>query len=148
MDEADRQRILDDEHLRLLRIGYFVMGGIAVFVALMGLLYFAMGLIFTAVISAAPSVPGQVPPALMAWIFVGMGAFVILAGAAYAVLAFLTAKALRLRRSRGLCLVTAALTTLHLPFGTVLGIMTFSVLDRATVRALFAPHAVTAAGGA
>lgn len=137
MDDSARQQILDEEHLRLLRIGYFVMGGTAGLGVLFGVIYVLMGLLFTTMLAAAPQHSGEPPPVFMGWIFIAVGGFVLLFATAYMVFAFLTAKALRLRRSRTLCLVTAAITSLHLPFGTVLGIMTFSVLDRPSVRGMF-----------
>ncbi len=146
MDEAARQQILDEEHLKLLRIGYFVMGGTAGLGVLFGLMYVLMGMFVFAATAAAPRTASEVPPALFSWIFIAVGAFIVLFAAAYAILSLLTAKALRLRRSRVLCLVTAAITSLHLPFGTVMGVLTFSVLERPTVRAMFAAGSAAAPG--
>lgn len=136
MTDIDRQAIIDDEQLRLLRIGYFTMGGVAVFTALFGALYAVMG-IFIASIPMAATQPGQPPPAMMVWIFAAFGfAFMLMAGV-FALLNFLTARALRQRRSRGLCMVIAALSCLSIPFGTLLGVFTFIVLGRPSVRQLF-----------
>lgn len=40
-----RQTVLDEEHLRLLRIGYFVAAGTKAFRSLIGLMYACMGVI-------------------------------------------------------------------------------------------------------
>lgn len=137
MDERERQQVLDEEHLRLLRIGYFVMGGTAAFTGVFGALYALMGAFMMATFRSLPSRNGQAPPEFMAWFFAAIGLFIVVSAGAYAALTFLTARALRLRRSRTLCLVTAGLSCLYIPFGTVLGVFTFSVLNRPQVQRLF-----------
>ena len=138
MDSFERQRILDEEHLRLLRIGYLTMGGVAAFTGLFGLFYVFMGAVMASFMRIPQKGPGQPPPELFAWFFVGFGVlFMVLAGT-YAALAFVAARSLRLRRSRTLCLLTAGLSCLYIPFGTLLGIFTFNVLGRPSVQSLFA----------
>ena len=138
MSDAYRQQILDEEHLRLLRIGYFVFGGTALFIVPFGLLYMGMGVFFSSFLGGLPQRGTQgPPPEFVGFLFAGIGGFVVFAAGGFATLAFLTARALRLRRSRTLCLITAALSCLNIPFGTVLGVFTFSVLGRPTVQALF-----------
>ena len=56
---------------------------------------------------------------------------------ALAVLKLLTAKALRERRSRTLCLITAGISCLAIPYGTALGVATFLVLSRPSVQQQF-----------
>jgi hypothetical protein len=46
------------------------------------------------------------------------------------------------RKSRTLCLVAAAISCLEIPYGTLLGVFTLIVLDRASVRNEFAGRAV------
>jgi len=46
---------------------------------------------------------------------------------------------LRDRRHRTFSMAIAALDCLHIPFGTILGILTFIVLGRDSVRALYHP---------
>lgn len=146
MDALERQRILDEEHLRLLRIGYVTMGGVAAFTGLFGLFYVFMGALMAAAMRAAPRGHGEPPPELIASFFAGFGVlFLVLAGS-YAALAFASARALRLRRSRTLCLVTAGLSCLHVPFGTLLGVFTFQVLGRPSVLSLFAAPPVPLPG--
>lgn len=135
-DDRERQSIIDDEHLRLLRIGYFTMGGVSAFTGLFGALYAAMGF-FIAHLPMTPAQPNQPPPEMVGWIFAAFGCAFMLAAGTYALLAFLTARALRRRSGRGLCLATAAISCLYIPFGTLLGVFTFIALGRPSVRALF-----------
>lgn len=137
MDNIERQQVIDEEQLRLLRIGYLTMGGVAVFTGLFGLFYVFMGVLVTRVpMQAGPG--DQMPPELMGWFFALFGLVFMLVAGVYALLAFLTARALRRRRARGLCLATAALSCLYIPFGTLLGVFTFIALGRPSVTQLFA----------
>ena len=98
MDEPTRQSILDEEHLRLLRIAYFVQGGITVFFSLFGLMYVFMGLLVSSmpVPNAAGAGP---PPRFVGIIFALFGSAFLVAGAIFAVLQFLAAQGLG-RRAR------------------------------------------------
>jgi len=142
MDEPTRQSILDEEHLRLLRIAYFVQGGITVFFSLFGLMYVFMGLLVSSmpVPNAAGAGP---PPRFVGIIFALFGSAFLVAGAIFAVLQFLAAQGLGRRRSRTLCMVAAAVSCLFIPYGTVLGVCTFMVLGRSSVRALFSEDAAS-----
>jgi hypothetical protein len=84
-----------------------------------------------------PSGPGAPPPAMFSWIFGGIGFFFTLCAAVAAILKLLTAIRLKERRSRVLCLITAGLSCLEIPYGTALGVMTFVVLGRGSVQRLF-----------
>jgi len=136
--DSNRQQIVDEEHLRLLRICYFIMGGTSAFGLLFGLIYLVMGLFMAASFGSMPhqSAPNA-PPAFMGWLFAAIGAFLVVFAGGYATLCLLTGRALGRRQSRTLCLVTAGLSCVHIPFGTALGIFTFSVLGRPSVQALF-----------
>ena len=43
LDDSPKQRIVDDEHLRLLRIGYFVSAAMTGLMAVFGLFYGLIG---------------------------------------------------------------------------------------------------------
>ena len=130
---ASHEEIVDTEHLRLLRIGYFISGGQTAFFVPFGLMYAGMG--FLSPRRAAGS--GPPPPAMVTWVFGVFGSLFAGFAAVGATLKFLTAIRLKERRSRTLCLITAALSCLELPYGTALGVMTFIVLGRPSVRARF-----------
>lgn len=127
------QDIIDNEHLRLLRIGYFISAAQTAIFIPFGLLYAGMGLMF----SQLPTGASSPPPTFVSW-FMGLfgAAFAGLAAVA-ATLKLLTAMRLKERRSRVLCLIAAGLSCMEMPYGTVLGIWTFMVLGRASVRRQF-----------
>lgn len=134
--DEERQQAIDEEHLRLLSLFYYISAGLSAFFSLFGMLYLAMGAI---VVASMPSLQatGNPPPAAMGWIFVGVGAvftFLLLLAAA---LKFVAARAIRRRRFRVFCLVIAAFACIAVPYGTLLGIFSFIVLGRPSVKALF-----------
>jgi hypothetical protein len=130
---VDAQSIIDNEQLRLLRVGYFISAAYTAVFIPVGVLYAGMGVMMTRL----PSGPGAPPPAMFSWIFGAVGGFLTLCAVVGALLKLLTAIRLKERRSRVLCLITAGLSCLEIPYGTALGVMTFSVLGRGSVRRLF-----------
>src|SRR5215472_16989822 len=99
MSESDRQSILDTEHLRLLRIGYFIQGATTLLVCLFGLLYVFMGLFAFSSFGNTPSPRGGPPPQFFGYVIALMGGLFTLGGAVLAALEFLTARALGRRTS-------------------------------------------------
>lgn len=130
------QTIIDREHLRLLRIGYFITAAQTALFIPFGLVYAGMGVMF----AHLPGGSGGSPPAFMSWIFGIFGALFAGFATVAAALKLLTAIRLKERRSRTLCLITAGLTCLEMPYGTALGVMTFVVLNRPSVRHEFDAH--------
>src|SRR5689334_4664168 len=124
MDEVSRQQVVDAEHLRILRIAYLVSAGVSDFFGLFGFIYVLMGIVFTRI----PSGGGQAPPAFFGWFFAFFGLVFVAIGIGVGLLKFQAARCLEQRRSRVFCLVIAAVTCLGIPYGTLLGVMTFIVL--------------------
>ena len=131
---ADSQAVKDDEHLRLLRIFYFISAGFSALLIPFGLLYAGMGFMLLGVGVAPSAASGGL---VMSGIFGLMGLSLTLIAALGTGLKVLTAIRLKQRRSRTLCLVTAGLCCLEVPYGTALGVATFLVLDRDSIRRRF-----------
>lgn len=127
--EREVQRRLDSEHLRLLSIFFYIQSGISLFVGLYGILYIVMGLM-----GGSIGRPGEQFP--MA-IFIGMGVALLLGGILMAGLNLVAGRNLTRRQSLTLIQIMAGLSCLHVPYGTALGVMTFMVLGRPSVKALF-----------
>jgi hypothetical protein len=141
MLDTERQSLLDEEHLRLLRIAYIVAGATNAVFSGFPLIYVALGLFMGSdMASSLPRNPGQPDPRTFGLFFAVFGGvfFVFLVTAA--ALKLFAARALRLRRHKVLCQVAAAVTCLGIPYGTVLGIFTFQVLGRPSVAALFGAY--------
>ena len=126
------QNIVDNEHLRLLRIGYFVSAAQTAIFIPVGLLYAGMGVMFSQLPTGASP-----PPSFVSWLFGLLGAGFVGLAAVGATLKLLTAIRLKERRSRVMCLIAAGLSCMEIPYGTMLGIWTFIVLGRASVRRQF-----------
>lgn len=139
-----RESVVDEEHLKLLYIGYLISAAFSALFALLGIFYVLMGAMMSAVLSHAPekaTKSGQPPPAFIGWFFAAIGLLVIFFSVAFAILKFQTASRIKQRKSRIFCMVIAAFSCLEFPYGTALGVATFIVLGRESVTRLFDPGA-------
>ncbi len=136
---SDDQRRLDNEHLRLLSIFHFVVGGLAVAAMALLCLHF---LAFFFVFSIAPmgNGPQDAPPREMLYMLGGLYVVFGLVLAATAVLNGLSGLFLRQRKNRIFSLVVAGLDCLQIPCGTILGVCTIVVLTRDSVRRAYESH--------
>jgi hypothetical protein len=141
-----QQAFADEEHLRLLALGYYVSSAITAFFSLIGLLYAGMGAVIGLAISkgAAAAQTDQPPPQFLGWIFglIGFALFAFMI--TMAALKFYAATCLKHRKSRTFCLVVAAISCLEIPYGTILGVFTFLVLERPSVARLFGSNQLSA----
>ena len=135
----------DQEHLRLLSIFHYVVGGIGAFFACFPLLYLAFGVFALAAPRALTDSHGEAPPVFVGWMLIALGGGLTLIGWASAGLAIYAGRCLARRAHYTFCFVMACGECLFAPFGTVLGIFTIIVLNRASVRALFGVAPVPAA---
>lgn len=144
LDDEPRQTLIDEEQLRLLTLGYYVSAGVSLFGVMFGLMYVSMGVFASQVARTAPS-PGVEPmPEAMFWMMSLFGGGLALVALAIGLLRWFVARAILARRRRVMCLLVAGLTCMEIPYGTVLGVLTFIVLNRPSVVKRFLP-AVTAA---
>lgn len=132
--EAAEQRTIDEEHLRLLRLAYFIAAAWNLFFVFFPLIYVAMGLF---VMFLPRMGKDDAPPFFVGLVFVIIGLTVCLIMAAVTLMKFLSARAIGARRRRVLCLVTAGISCLAFPYGTAIGVATFIVLQRPSVVAMF-----------
>lgn len=131
------RRAIDDEHVRLLSIFYYVLGALNAFWAFLPLIYVFFGLFFMVIFSTAPHNKDAAPMAFMGLIFIVVGLFGFVVCAAFAAMKIYAGYCLAQRKNRVFCYVVAALSCLNMPFGTILGVFTFLVLARPNVAAQF-----------
>lgn len=123
----------DLEHLRLLSIFHYVVGGLAALAACIPLIHFFLGLAIASGWGADSDPEGR-------WVgtfLMVIASVVILLGWAFAVLVILAGRYLARRTHYTYCLVMGAVACLFMPMGTVLGVFTIIVLMRPSVKALF-----------
>lgn len=127
----------DAEHLKMLAIFHFVVAGIATLgFAITGMQYAFMRSILTSRVRVETTSSGEevgvleAMPAVMEWGFVFAFALLI----AGITLNGLSGLFLLKRRHRRFSLITAGFNCVQIPIGTVLGVFTIMVLNRASVR--------------
>jgi hypothetical protein len=135
---------LDLEHLRLLRLGYYISGAMTALVSCVFIIhatmFTVMGLNPQFFQSSTVNGPHAQPPP--PGLFVGIGCFffgLILAGWLFGALQIYAGICLGRRRHMTFIFVIAAIECLFLPWGTVLGVLTIIVLSRPSAAALFRP---------
>ncbi len=126
----------DQEHLKLLSIFHYIVGGLAALFSFFPVIHLILGILF---LVAPHRMGGNPPPPFLGWIFVLLGGGIMLMGWAFAVCVILAGRFIAKRKHYIFCLVIAALNCLFMPFGTVLGVFTIVVLIRPSVKALFMP---------
>lgn len=127
----------DEQHLHILSIFHFVVGGLTALFACFPIFHLAIGLgMLTG--GFGPSSPNEpFPFRLFGLMFVIIPAIIILLGWALAGAIVVAGYFLSKRQKYTFCLVVAAVECIFIPFGTVLGVFTIIVLVRPTVKALF-----------
>lgn len=124
----------DEEHLRLLSIFHYVVGGLLALFACLPIFHLVFGIVM---ISAPDSFGNDGPPPVFGWMFVVMGLVFILFGWTCAICLLYAGKCLSRRKHYVYCIVAAAIGCIFTPFGTVLGVFTIVTLTRPSVKALF-----------
>lgn len=131
----------DLSHLKTLAIIYYVFGGLALTGMLCGGLYVVMGgAVMAAGASGAATNTGSGDPAgAMAGggMIMGMGLCMVIIPALFGALYIYSGRCLQQQKKRTLSMVVAGFACLSVPLGTILGIFTFIVLSRPSVKALY-----------
>ena len=127
----------DEDHLMLLTIFHYVLGGLTALFACFPIIHLVIGLV---IIIAPESFDGssEPPPALIGWLFVIFAGVFILMGWILASLIIAAGRCLSRRRRYMFCMVVAGIECIFMPFGTALGIFSLIVLMRPSVKTLFA----------
>ncbi len=128
----------DREHLRLLAIFHYIVGGLAALFSFFPLLYTTVGAIFIFVPRHGTPKPGEeLPPEFIGWIFAVIGSLLFLLGIAIAFCILIAGRSLAKHTRYWFAFVMACIECLFIPFGTILGVFTIIVLSRESVKTLF-----------
>lgn len=125
----------DLEHLRLLSIFYYLMALLIALFSLLPVFHLALGIAMAVGWGDFGEDP---PPPFIGWMVSCIAGFMVLLGLTCAACFALAGRNLARHRSWIFCMVIAGIACSMMPVGTVLGIFTILVLNRPSVRALFA----------
>jgi hypothetical protein len=141
---TDQRLLTDDiEHLRLLSIFHYIVGGLVLLFACFSLIHVTIGSIFIYAAAHAHSASGDAPPEIVGWILLFFGLALFTFGVAFGVAVLWSGRCLARRKHYQFSLVMACVECLFVPFGTVLGVFTLVILSRESVKAVYFPAAVT-----
>jgi TRAP-type uncharacterized transport system fused permease subunit len=127
----------DREHPRLLSIFHYVVGGLTALFGCFPCIHLAIGIAFVSGAFPEPGRGQEMPPAFLGWIFIAVGASLIIFFWTIAIMTILGGRFLARQRHYMYCFVVAVIECLMMPFGTVLGVFTIIVLIRPSVKSLF-----------
>lgn len=142
----------DAEHLRLLALFHYIYGGIVIALSCLFIFHIVFGVvalknpgIFTPPAppaaatrpGTAVAAPAQPPPKLFGYMFLCMGTGALLLGWTVGGLTIYAGRCIGRRKNWVFVLVMAGVNCLSAPFGTLLGVFTFVVLLRDSVKPLF-----------
>lgn len=130
----------DEQHLDLLAIFHYIVGGMTALFSSMFLIHVGMGI---AMLNGALDGKDP-PPKLFAWVFIVIGSVCVVAGWTLAGFIIAAGRRLKRRASHMFCLAVAGLECFLMPFGTVLGVFTLIILQKEPVKQLFADKKIRA----
>jgi hypothetical protein len=126
-----------EEHLKLLSIFHYIVGGLAGLFALFPIIHLVLGLFLVFAPEKFNGKGNDMPPAFFGWFFVIFAAMFITIGWIFAVCVLTAGRFLAKRKHYTFCLVMAGIECIFMPFGTVLGIFTIILLTQESVKQLF-----------
>ncbi|WP_343541814.1 hypothetical protein [Stenotrophomonas pavanii] len=139
--------VQDADHLRMLAIAHYVVGGLIALFSLIFIVHIVLGV--TALTGNLPMNSGGQPssPAeqrVFGWMFVLIGCVIVFGGVTLGAFVAYAGRCLARRRRHLLCLIAAGLACLFTPVGTVLGVFSLITLLRPQVKAAFDAPATAA----
>ncbi len=134
------QQNTDAQHLNLLSIFHYVVGGLAALFACIPFIHLALGF-FMVLAPEKLGPPNNQPPAFVGWFLILFAAFFIVLGWTFAAFLVITGRFLAVRKHYTFCFVLACVECIFMPFGTVLGVFAILVLMRPSVKDFFTPAA-------
>jgi len=127
------QEIIDNEHLNLLSIFYFIFGGLSILGSFFVLAYiFLIGSIFSS-IPVESSDFENVPISIIFYIALGIFAFILI----YGILLIIAGTSIRKKTNRIFSLIVGCIAVASFPLGTALGVFSIIVFTRNSVVDLY-----------
>lgn len=140
----DYQVVRDMDHLRILAIFHYVQGALTIVFSSFGLVHLTLGILmvlkpgkFGGGLLALPPPPRGTSPAFMGAMLAILGGIVVLSGWTIGLLTIYSGRCIRARRKHVLSLIMAGVNCLTGFTGIALGVFTFIVLLRESVRNMY-----------
>lgn len=125
----------DEQHLQILSIFHYVVGGLAGLFACFPIIHLVVGIAL--VVSSLTQTPADAPSIFIGLFFILIAGSIILFGWAFAICIILAGRFIVKRKNYMYCLVMAGIECMFTPFGTVLGVFTIITLVRPSVKEVF-----------
>jgi hypothetical protein len=126
----------DLEHLKLISIFHYIVGGLACFCGLLWILYIVSGIILIFA-SGSMASDDRMGASIGGVVAIVVGVFLFVLFEAYGILCIIAGRKYAKHQGYWFCFVLAVFTCLNFPLGTALGVFTIVVLNRPSVKALF-----------
>jgi hypothetical protein len=126
----------DLEHLKLLSIFHYIVGGLACFCGLLWILYIVSGFILI-IASGSMASDDRMGASIGGVVAIVVGIFLFVLFEAFGILCIIAGRKYAKHEGYKFCFVLAIFTCLNFPLGTALGVFTIVVLNRPSVKALF-----------
>lgn len=127
----------DLEHIKLLSIFHYIIGGIMLLFSFMPLIHLTIGLLFILSPDIFTNNANDQPPEFIGWLFAMAGGILFILGASISICIIISGRFLSKKIKYMFSLVIACIECLFIPFGTVLGVFTIIVLSRESVKTLY-----------
>ena len=140
-DSQFKQDIIDGEHLKLLSLFHYIKGTLTILSSSFFILHFVMFTIFSE-FAGSSEFSGEAfgpdfPFAMFTVLQVLFGTFIVL-GITFGVLQIVSGISIKKRKNRIFSFIIAILELIFIPYGTILGVMTIIVLQKNSVKTLYA----------
>ncbi|NJC87812.1 MAG: hypothetical protein FIB02_04660 [Desulfuromonas sp.] len=128
----------DLRNLDLLSMFHYIVGGLTALFSCMPFIHVFIGVAMVTGKFAENSNNSGPPEAWFGWLFIVIGALCILLGWSLAACMIIAGRKLKARKGMTFCMIVAGIECMMIPFGTVLGVFTLIVLNKESVKGLFA----------
>ena len=139
MNADERQSVVDEQHLWMLSFCHYVSGAVTIAFSSIFILHF----MFLSFIGSRPELMKDATPdaaaasEAMFGLFAAILGTLIVMGVAYGICEIVSGVFISKRKNRVFSLVVAIPRVLFVPYGSILSVMTFILLDRASVKELY-----------
>jgi len=134
IEEKTKQKIIDNEHLRLLSLFHLISGILSLLFSFFFVLYigfFSIILRFTRGIHYS-----DFPNRVMSFVFF-IWSFFIIVGILWGVAKIISSMFMNKRKYRIFSIIVSVLECLSVPYGTILGVMSLTVLSRESIKEIY-----------